>query len=262
MSEFVSRRALYLVPTNNTTNTLDFHQSELSGGDVWLLRVWFLSREPFFILWRRCWDTPGTLLNWCLDSCTQIIAVNISISKWRQVMRGVPQGSVLGLALFNIFVSDVDSGTECTLCKSADHTKLCGAADTLEGRDAIPRGTLAGLRGGPLQTSWSSTRPSAGTCTWVRAIIKHKYRLGREWNGLRAALRRRTCGCWLKRRSTWPGNVHLQSRKPTVCWAASKEDGQQVRRRSFSPSVLPWWGPTWSTVLCSGTLSWFQLGWS
>lgn len=52
-------------------------------------------------------------------------------------MSSVPQGTVLGLMIFNIIISDTDCGIKCTFRKFADDTKLCGVVNTLEGQDAI-----------------------------------------------------------------------------------------------------------------------------
>ncbi|PKU38937.1 rna-directed dna polymerase from mobile element jockey-like [Limosa lapponica baueri] len=55
-----------------------------------------------------------------------MVMVNSSKSKWEQVTSAIPHGSVLGPDLFNIFVSDINSGIECTLSQFANDTKLHG----------------------------------------------------------------------------------------------------------------------------------------
>ncbi|GAB0183218.1 hypothetical protein GRJ2_000787100 [Grus japonensis] len=117
--------------------------------------------------------TSQRIRKW-LDCCAQRVAVNGSMSKWRPVMS--PQRSVLAPALFNIFVSDMDSEIECTVSKLADDTKLCGVVNMLEGRDAIQR-DLDRLE------RWARVNLMKFNkvlhMSWHNP--KHNYRLGGEW---------------------------------------------------------------------------------
>ena len=69
----------------------------------------------------------GKLLGWIkawLSDRRQRVVINGCNSEWGQVIRGVPQGSVLRPLLFLIYIDDLDSGTSSDISKFANDTKI------------------------------------------------------------------------------------------------------------------------------------------
>lgn len=60
-------------------------------------------------------------------------------SIWEPVIGGIPLGLILGSVLCNVFISDLDDGTQCTHRKFVDDAKLGGVIDRSGGCAAVQR---------------------------------------------------------------------------------------------------------------------------
>lgn len=53
------------------------------------------------------------------------VVINGQFLEWSKVVSGVPQGSVWGPLLFNLFINDIEFGIKSSILVFADDTKLC-----------------------------------------------------------------------------------------------------------------------------------------
>jgi hypothetical protein len=75
----------------------------------------------------RCYGIDGKLLSWMkefLNGRKQRVVVNGCKSGWKDVISGVPQGSVIGPLLFVLYINDLPDVVEAEVYLFADDTKI------------------------------------------------------------------------------------------------------------------------------------------
>jgi len=173
--------------------------------------------------------------NW-LNGRAQRVAISSAESSWRPVASGIPQGSVLGLVLFNFFINDLEEGTEHTLSKFAGDTKLGGVVDTLEGCAAIQR-DLDRLESWVQKNLMKFKKGKWRVLHLGRNNPMHQYRLGADL--LESSSVERDLGVLVDDKLTMSQQCALAAKKANRILGCTKKCDQQVEGGSPSPLLCP-----------------------
>jgi len=163
------------------------------------------------------------------------------------VTSGVPQVLILGLALF---VEDIYSGTECTLSKFADDTKLSDMIDMLQRKDTIQR-DLGRLKRWACANLMKFSQAKCRVLHMGQGNRKHKYRLVGEW--IESSPEKKDLGVLVEQKLSMTQQCVLATQKANCTLGCIKSSMDSRSRRGFCPSTVLC--PTWSLVSSSGVLS-------
>jgi len=162
------------------------------------------------------------------------VVISSAESSWKPVTSDVPQGSVLGLVLFNFFINDLDEELECTLSKFADDTKLGGVVDTPEGCADIQH-DLNRLECWAVMNLVKFNRNKCRVLHLGRNNPMHQYRLGAHLLGSSSV--ERDLGVLVDDRLA--SSVSWLPRRPMGSWDALRGVWPAGRGRFSSPFPLP-----------------------